>query len=125
MARGRPSKYSPEILEQAQAYLDGGYEAEEPVPTIAGLADTLKISRDTVYDWASQEDKQEFSDTVEGILVRQERKLLSGGLKGDHNPTIAKLMLNNHGYSDKVENTHQGPGGGPVTWEVQGVDSAG
>jgi len=37
--------------------------------------------------------------------------LISGGLRGEMNSTITKLMLANHGYSDKVEQAHTSPDG--------------
>lgn len=98
---GRPSELA-QSLDKAKEYLMGGYESVgEVVPTVAGLACWLKKSRTAVYDYASQND--EFSYIVEGILSMQETKLIAGGLKGEFNPTIAKLMLTKHGYSDKQE----------------------
>lgn len=102
---GRPSELA-ESLEKAKEYLLGGYkDVEEVVPSIAGLACFLGKSRSRVYEYAEQ--NAEFKDTLEGIKVLQESKLINGGLKGDFNPTIAKLMLSNHGYSEKheVDNT--------------------
>lgn len=108
----RPTDYSPEIVAKARDYLTNFEGHGDVVPTIAGLADTLGISRETIYDWSSQEEKAEFSDIVEAIRGKQERVLANKGLKGDFNPTIAKLMLTKHGYSDKQELA--GPGGEPL-----------
>ena len=80
----------------------GGYEeVGETVPNIAGLACYLSKARSRVYEYGEQ--NEEFKDILESILALQESKLLSGGLKGDYNPTITKLMLTKHGYSDKSE----------------------
>lgn len=97
----RPTKYNEKILEDAQHYLENYEETGDIIPTIAGLACELKIHRDTVYEWASNPDNKEFSDTVKDIATAQERKLVGGGLSGSMNSMITKLMLNNHGYSEK------------------------
>lgn len=101
---GRPSKLA-ESLDKAKEYLLGGYQTfGDEVPSIAGLACYLAVARSSIYKWAG-EDKSEggFSDIVEGILSLQENKLLNGGLRGEYNPTIAKLLLAKHGYADKAE----------------------
>lgn len=121
MPAGRPTKYSEELLQKAREYLDGGYQAEEPVPTIAGLADYIDLARSTVHAWSAEGDKPEFSDIVEAVLRKQERGLIAGGLRGDYNATMAKLALSKHGYTDKVENTLQGPDGGPIDMIIEAV----
>jgi hypothetical protein len=103
MAGGRPTKYSEQILIDAQNYIDNHLEFDDLVPSHAGLAYHLKIGKRTVYDWAEQEDKKEFSHMLAQILTKQEKMLLSGGLSSSMNATIVKLMLSKHDYSDKVE----------------------
>lgn len=100
---GRPSKLTDELMKKAQDYADFGYEEQgDIVPSVAGLAVYLGIGRSTIYD-----NKDEFSDTLEQIQLKQEQKLINGGLIGSFNATIVKLMLSNHGYSDKqvIDNT--------------------
>ena len=130
---GRPSKLTPEVLALSLAYVSGGFQGaptNEVVPTIAGLACVLGIARQTIKVWANykkedilQEDDNEyaklladFSNTIEGLQAKQEFLIARGGLVGDFNPTIAKLMLGNHGYSDKgeIDNKHQNPDGTPL-----------
>lgn len=104
MAIGRPSDYDPEkTIFMAEKYLDEYKDGGELIPSVAGLALYLGVSRSTVQLWATQEDKEAFSGTLEKIKARQEVMLLSGGLGGTMNPTITKLALANHGYSDKVD----------------------
>jgi len=100
---GRPTRYNKSILEKANSYISGEYEKEEVIPTIAGLSLHLDISRDTVYDWSSQDDKREFSDIVSKLMAWQEVKLTNGGITGNFNASITKLMLTKHGYTDKQE----------------------
>lgn len=96
----RPTDYTEELLEKAGAYLMAYTTA---VPSIAGLAKYLKINRSTVYDWMSHPDKKAFSDICSDIMAEQEEKLVDCGLRGEFQPTITKLMLTKHGYSDKQE----------------------
>lgn len=106
---GRPSKLG-ECLIKAKEYLEGGYEeVGEVIPNIAGLACYLAVSRSTVYEY--QKESKDFSDTLDAILALQESKLVNKGLLGDFNPTITKLMLANHGYSEKVQQELTGKDG--------------
>lgn len=101
MAGGRPSDYSEEIQSRADAYAEGGFiEAGDVVPSRAGLALELGLSRSTMANW---EKFPEFLVTLDKIAYLQERISLNGGLRGDLNSTIVKLLLANHGYSDKVQ----------------------
>lgn len=103
MTMGRPTDYSEELLADVRYYLKN-YEAEgDKIPSVAGLSAYLGIARSTIYDWASQEDKKDFSDILEDILSEQEKVLLNKGLTGDFNSTITKLVLSKHGYSEKTE----------------------
>lgn len=98
---GRPSKLA-ESIEKAREYLMGGYKTvEDVVPSVAGLACYLGISRSRAYEYAKQ--SGEFKDTLDDIQTMQERGLINKGLSGEFNATITKLMLANHGYSDKAE----------------------
>lgn len=117
MKSGRPKEFNDAIIKKAEEYVNGGYATDEEVPTIAGLALYIDKRRSTVYEWAKE--NQQFSDILGKIMAKQERELLKGGLRGDYNSTISKLMLTKHGYSDKVESEISGPGGGPLVSEVR------
>lgn len=102
---GRPTEYNADIQAKAEAYAEGGYEAcNDVVPSYAGLASYLRVSRQTLYNWGDK--NPEFMDTLKDIESEQEKLALSGGLRGDYNPTITKLLLANHGYSDKLQQDH-------------------
>lgn len=103
MAFGRPTKYSKKILTDTADYLENHADYEDIVPSIAGLACYLKLSKKTVYNWSKEEGREDFLHMLEEIASKQERMLLSGGLSSDMNATIVKLMLSKHDYSDKVE----------------------
>ena len=115
MPGGRPTKYDPiETLAKTKEYIRD-YRTlgnEEVIPTIAGLAFFLKVSRETIYAWAKEEEKHKFSDIVDDLMARQELALVNGGLGNTMNPTITKLALTKHGYSDKSE--IGGIGGGAI-----------
>lgn len=99
---GRPSKYNEEILELAREYLKTFAKRKEVIPTLEGLALYIKISRETVYAW--RDEHKEFSDIVGEILAAQAFGLINGGLRGELNPTITKLILSGkHGYVEKSE----------------------
>ena len=100
---GRPTKYTGNTCKRARHYLANHLEYDDLVPSIAGLACALDVTRETVREWASEEGKEDFSAIVGKIMASQEKKLLNGGLSGGHNASIAKLMLSKHGYSDKSE----------------------
>jgi hypothetical protein len=99
---GRPSGLTPELIEKAKEYLVSGYkEIENIVPSIAGLGCYLGIGRSTIYEYKAL--SPEFADTLDAIMMKQEMLLINGGLSQQFSGTITKLMLANHGYSDKVE----------------------
>jgi hypothetical protein len=99
MAGGRPTDYSQAMLDAAEDYIIT-YKDEhgDAIPSIAGLACVLGVSKSTVYLW--RDTHHEFSDTLNRILTWQERDTLNGGITGVFNPTISKLILANHGYTD-------------------------
>lgn len=93
-----------DLKDKAVAYLSGAYrDAGDVVPSIEGMACFIGKSCQTVYRWRNIDEA--FRDTLESIKTAQARLLINGGLLGDYNPTITKLMMSNHGYSDKVDNT--------------------
>lgn len=118
---GRPSEYTPEIVKKAWAYANGGWqEAGDPVPSVAGLACEINLSRETLRLWAKSEDN-EFFGILNKIAQEQERNLVRGGLGGEFNAAITKMMMTKHGYSDKIENEVSGPGGGPIVQKIERV----
>ena len=114
MSGGRPTDYTPELVAKAWEYANGGWEfVGDLVPSVAGLACEIGVRRETCYAWAKDENK-EFSNILAKIAEQQERKLLNGGLAGDFNAPITKMMLTKHGYSDKIEQEIAGKDGTPL-----------
>ena len=107
---GRKSKIK-DTLKLGQEYLhkQGYIKNGEIIPSMAGLALYANCSRSSLYNYASS--SKEFKDMLELIKARQEVELINKGLKGEFNASIAKLMLANHGYSEKQEIDHQSSDG--------------
>ena len=105
MAAGRPTKYSEAIQKRADEYVDGGYEAAgDLVPSLHGLADTLRVGSTTLQRWA--EAHEAFRVTLDRQKDKQARLLVSGGLGSTMNSTIVKLMMSNHGYRESSQTDH-------------------
>lgn len=102
---GRPTKLTDELIAKAEMYLVDYMSNEDIVPSVAGLSVYLDIAKSSIYKYKAENAR--FSDTLERIESKQEQMLLKGGLMGDFNPTITKLMMSNHGYSEKqhIDNT--------------------
>lgn len=109
---GRPTKLDDDMIEKANAYAFEYENFQDEVPTAAGLARMLGVAKSTVYLWA--ETDEGFSDALETIKSEQERVLVSKGLNSSFNSTITKLLLTNHGYSDKQQVTHSAGDDAPV-----------
>ena len=101
----RPTKYTPKIQQAADQYVDGGFlEDGDIVPSRAGLGLSLGVSRNTLTNW--EQEHPLFLSTLERLSWLQERLSLNGGLRGDMNSTIVKLLLANHGYSERLAQDH-------------------
>jgi hypothetical protein len=116
---GRPTKYSGEILKQARAYLQNYESLGDAVPSVAGLSVELGVCRKTLYNWAAEDEREDFLHTLGEIESIQERVCITKGLKNEFNAAIVKLMLANHGYSDRKSLEHSGPGGQPLVSRIE------
>lgn len=117
---GRPTSYDPNFIKLIDGYLTRCTDKKLPfnrievkLPTVEGLANFIGVSRSTIFKWA--EEHQEFSDSLEKIIIEQKHRLLNNGLSGDYNATIAKLVLSaNHGMREKTDLELSGHDGGPI-----------
>ena len=103
MPGGRPTKYTEEFLEIARRYLENYADGGHVIPSISGLAVVSEVRRSTLYAWAEEEGKEEFSDILAKILAKQESLLINKGLTSEFNSNITKLVLGKHGYHEKQE----------------------
>lgn len=102
---GRKSKLTDELKTKARNYELVFREEGDIIPSIEGLAYYLNIARSTLYKY--EDEDTEFSDIVERIRTLQGKMLISGGLVGDFNASITKVILTKHDYSDKQEIDHK------------------
>ena len=102
---GRPSKYTKAILRKSKQYIKNYREIGNKIPSIAGLSVYLGVTRERLHIWGKDEDKQEFNHILNNLMGEQESELLTGGLSGSMNPTICKLILSKHGYTDSPSNS--------------------
>lgn len=103
MPGGRPTKYNQEVVDKAWDYINGEWQdGDSVIPSLVGMCRYLKRGKSTLYDWAKDPEK-EFSDIVEALNELQEEILANSGLAGTFNPTITKLIMGKHGYSDRQE----------------------
>lgn len=101
----RPTDYNKGILEKAEQY-ESSWQLLYPddrLPTIEGLALHINIARSTIYEWISQEGKEEFSDIFDKIMEKQGKTLVNKGLDSTFNSTITKVMMTKHGYRDAID----------------------
>lgn len=105
----RPSKLTEELLKKAEGYISECVDTYDEntkklnvaLPSHAGLARYLSVSRETIYKWGRE--SKRFSDILDDVLAEQEHRLISKGLAGTYNATIAKLVLGKHGYKESTE----------------------
>jgi hypothetical protein len=114
VAGGRPTLYDPEYCDLAIEHMSGGL-------SIAGLAGRLKVSRDTIYQWA--QDHEEFSDALNEARAAsaawwEDRAIeVASGMEGAGAPAMVIFGLKNrvqYDWRDKTETEHSGPNGGPI-----------
>ena len=120
MAGGRPSEFTKEIKVKTADYLKECLENNK-VPSIARLAVTLNVSKNSLYNWGEQD--PEFLNTLDQLKQIQEAMLLENGLTGKYNATIVKLMLANYGYRDRQDITSDDKAIRPSLVEFVGEDT--
>jgi hypothetical protein len=116
---GRPSDFNVEKVEKALWYLDNFAQCDDVIPSVEGLADYLQVCKKTVLNWCEPpantdelpEDRKLFLHTLNRIKARQAKITLSGGLNKVFDASISKLILHNHGYSDKQQIDLESPKG--------------
>jgi hypothetical protein len=116
---GRPTKYTPELIEKAKAYIKDYEMYGDVIPSIAGLASVLDVHRSLLYVWEKQHPV--FLDILEAIKREQQKILLNKGLSGDFNSAITKLVLGKHGYHEKQDVDLKGEMSVQIGKEFDGV----
>jgi hypothetical protein len=126
----RPREYKKELVDRARTYLKNCIDEETEfhktrshnsntyerrvnvkIPTIEGLAVFIGISRSVLYKWIGEKDEEgnplypEFVDIIDELQEIQADRLLTNGLSGNYNSTIAKVLLTKHGYREGIDST--------------------
>lgn len=102
---GREPAYTDEAAKQKLIeYYEIKVEQEAKVPTAEGLANYMGITSDTIQNYLNKTDEyKQFIVSYRIIMNVQADTIIQGGLKNEYNANIAKLMLFNHGYTDKTQ----------------------
>jgi hypothetical protein len=109
---GRPSIYRPEMIAKGYEYLKEKEEYVENyvksdnqshkmfqrvvhpnLPYAEELCERLGISVPVMHEWKNDPRKPEFAELLWKLKELQRRRLMEGGLRGDFNPQIVKLLL--------------------------------
>jgi len=109
----RPTKYNETIQTKAEQYLLNEFDdIGHVVPSNTGLALYLEVSRETLQNWGDK--FPEFLGTLDKIQAKQKVMLIANGLSNEFNSNITKLMLGNHGLSEKSQTELTGKDGTPL-----------
>lgn len=97
---------TPITIKRGWEYLQTFKDHGDVVPTAAGLALAIGVSRKTVFNWVNA-NREGMAELYETLLATQERILVNRGLTGEFNQGVTKMMLsNNFGYSDRQQFDH-------------------
>jgi len=120
---GRPTKYKPEFVAMVDEYLadcedeytefhktrgdkSDSYDRliKVNLPSLVGFSLRINVDETTMWEWAKI--YPDFSKALDKIKKIQQERLVKGGLSGEYNPMIAKLVLSaNHGMREKSDIT--------------------
>ena len=96
---GRPPKWNRRMLGIVRKYAENSNEFGDKVPTVAGLAIQLGVSKFTLFHWA--EHTTELKQLLERLNTAQENILIQLAGTKQYSDAIAKLLLARHGYVEE------------------------
>ena len=97
---GAPTKLTQEVRQRAEYYCsDFASDGYSVIPTTAGMALYLGVSKAVIANWAAED--ADFLVSYNQMLQIQESLTVNKSLKSEFNSNISKLILSNHGYSDR------------------------
>jgi hypothetical protein len=105
---------TPDIIPKCYEYIydvKAGNAKGEVIPTLAGLALFLGVTRKTLLNWEKQQqDNESYGEIMEAfdmLDTNQEVITVNGGLTGVFNPGLVKIIMGKYGYVEvnKVDNT--------------------
>lgn len=109
---GRPSDYTPEVLDVYEEYISEAIPQNMKIPTIEGLALKLGTYKTTLYRWAKANPK--FRYALSELKKKQKEYLTEIGIFGgkEINSNIVALMLKvNHKMIETSRQEVTGKGG--------------
>lgn len=98
---GRPTKYSPAVINQVGEYLQTCGRENTSLPTIEGLAGYIGVDSDTIGNWSKE--NPEFFGALKKLVNKQKQQLIDDGMYGgkEVNAAMAIFLLKaNHGMRD-------------------------
>jgi len=115
-AGGRPSEYTPQVIDELNEYLKEAVPQNMKIPTVEGIALRLGISKKTLYNWGDEH--IEFLHALEELKMRQKEVLTETGIFGgkEINQAIVALLLKvNHDMIETTRTELGGINGQPIT----------
>ena len=123
---GRPTKYNDDLQALADEYIFKYKDVGDVIPSRVGLCCYLGISKRVSYEWETI--YPAFLHTLCSIETLQERTAVNRGLDNTFNSAITKLILYNHGYSDRQDLNHSSADGSmspkPTITAVDAIEAA-
>jgi len=120
---GQPTKYTPEVNQKVDEYLQTCGSHNLKLPQVTDFARFIGISRDTAYEWVSKH--PEFSDTIKKIKDFQRIDLINNGLYASKEVSAAMAIF----LLKAIHKLNEGPTilqqfniGGEMTLEFIGPD---
>jgi len=145
---GRPpkyhSRYAQELVDffDIRDYLEARGEHVTPggkvivtkkgfrIPTIEGFAVHAGLSKNTVYKWAAYQDDDgnlkypDFSHALEFAQAVQSNLLVNGGMSGEYNSGLVKMILSaHHDYIEKTKTDLEVSGAVKILVDEQDEDA--
>ena len=80
MKKGRPSKYSQEMLKETEKYLEEAVPENMDLPMVEGLAIRLNVSKQALYRWAKKH--KDFRNALRRLKMLQKLHLAKIGIYG-------------------------------------------
>jgi len=114
---GRKDVFTKDHLDMADEYLERFEELGAVVPTVAGMSLYLGVVKATLLRWADQNPR--LLNALGKCSSIQEEILIQKGLKSITQPQITKLLLSNHGYSERFQNELSGRDGEPLQFTIK------
>lgn len=119
---GKPPKYrsAAQMEEAMERYFASIGDAP---PTVAGMTYFLGFADRSSLEYYKRE-KPAFRQVIRRARLRIEASLEQQLMRGSSVTGIIFNLKNNFGWKDAQEFTHTGPGGSPLSIEVQFVDGS-